>query len=372
MSNVVDLCGPIASTVGDCQDRVYGLVLTTKNFMEDVSEYTQIMVVQGGNIGEALDAFVQTRSRWTIDLMGGKGYELLRSFADEERNDLHKNLDLLQHKCDNFFNGAFHPFGFGANWHNLGLGLAYSLYYNMTLYPRDDYKYFIPMTTCTKADLERSFGAHTPETNFSRWNNSTINYKSLGADEFELVRQRMIMRSEYQDKGHFWWRSLLTYYAIRPNFRLRELIRRSSKATVPCISIHVRHSDKISESALFEFSEYMEHADQYRGKTGISGIYLMTDDDRVIKSTKDYRDFQFSYLNMARSNKGWEADRDAGVSRDQEEKIFLIDIFSAVQCQHSIVTYSSNVGRLIAEVAYAIRNREPDIVSLDEAWKMDP
>ncbi|KAG0006820.1 hypothetical protein BGZ80_005125 [Entomortierella chlamydospora] len=315
--------------------------------------------------------------------MGGRGYELLTSFADDERLGLHKELDRLQHRCDNFFNGAFHPFGFGANWHNLGLGLAHSLYYNMTLYPHDEYKYFIRMTTCTEEDLKRSFGAHPPETNFTRWNISTINFKSMGniatinvesmgSDEGDLLKRKTIIRSEYQDKGHFWWRSMLTYYLMRPNIGLRELIRQSSTVTTPCMSIHVRHSDKSSEAALIEFSKYMEHAERYRAKTQVSSVYLLTDDDEVIKSTKNYSDFQFHFLDMARSNKGWEADRDTGMSRDQQERTFLIDIFSAVRCQHSIVTYSSNVGRLIAEVAYAIRNREPNVVSLDEAWKMDP
>ncbi|KAF9343584.1 hypothetical protein BGX26_005503 [Mortierella sp. AD094] len=372
MANIVELCGPIAPPVGGCQDRVYGLILTTKEFMKEVSEYTQTMVVQGVDIGGELDDFVQTRSHWIIDVMGGRGYELLTSFADDKRLGLHKVLDRLQHRCDNFFNGAFHPFGFGTNWHNLGLGLAHSLYYNMTLYPRDEYKNFISMTTCTEEDLERSFGAHPPEMNFTRWNISTINFKSTGEDEGDLWSRRMIIRSEYQDKGHFWWRSMLTYYAIRPNFGLRELIRQSSTVTTPCMSIHVRHSDKGSESALIDFSKYMEHAEEYRANTGVSNVYLLTDDDEVIKSIKDYNNFQFHFLDVARSNKGWKADRDAGVSKDQQEKTFLIDIFSAVQCQHSIVTYSSNVGRLIAEVAYATQDREPDVVSLDEVWKMDP
>ncbi|KAI8599636.1 hypothetical protein EDD21DRAFT_355277 [Dissophora ornata] len=326
MTHVVELCGAIPMSTSNCQDRVYGIIVTTTEFLEEVSEYTHAMVVQGDDIGRELDDFVQTKSRWMIDAMGGRGYELLTSFVDQERLALQQELDQLQHRCDNFFSGAIHYLGFGAAWHNLGLGLAHGLYYNMTLYTVE-YKNFINITTCTEADLKRSFRAHPPETDFAQWSESTINFRSGGPDLGGLVPKRNIIKPEYQHKGHFWWRSMLTYYAIRPNSGLRELIRKSSTVKTPCISIHVRHSDKGSESPLIDFSKYMEQAERYRVKTGVSNVYLMTDDDQVIQSTKNYSDFQFHYQDLA---------------------------------------------RLLAEVAFAIRNREPDVVSLDEPWMLNP
>ncbi|KAF9353895.1 hypothetical protein BGX26_008344 [Mortierella sp. AD094] len=332
------------------------------------------MVVQGENIGAELDALVQTRSRWVIDLMGGKGYELLTSFADRDRLTLQKELDQLQHRCDRFFYGSIYPFGFGSSYHNLGLALAHSMFYNMTLYTPVEHKNFIRTTTCTEAHLDRSFSAHPPVTEYTKWDKSTINYKSLDVDVVQLMRTRTIITKEFGRKGHFWWRSMLTYYGIRPNFKLRELIRQTPSSTfqTPCISIHVRHSDKINETPLIDLSEYMKYAYRYRAKTGVSTIYLMTDDDEVIKSTKDFKEFQFYYMDMARSNKGWQADTSAGIPRDEQEKDFLVDVFSAARCEHVIATYSSNVGRLLGEVVYAIQGREPDVVSLDEKWLMDP
>ncbi|KAG0196546.1 hypothetical protein BGX28_009999 [Mortierella sp. GBA30] len=330
------------------------------------------MVVIGSDIGPALDDFVQTRSRWMIDLMGGRGYEVLTSFADTESLALHKELDDVQHRCERFFNGGINPYGFGSYWHTLGLALAHSLYYDMTFFPHGKHRNFIPMTTCTEEDMERSFAGHPPETNFSRWNVSTINLKSQETDVFKLAHRYLIIKSAYEDKGHFWWRSMLTYYAIRPNSRLRENIRQSSKAVLPCISIHVRHSDKNIEATLIGLADYMERASQYKERTGISQIYLMTDDDAVIQSTRNYTGFQFQYQDIVRSNKGWEADRDAGLSMDEQEEVFLLDLYSAARCQHNILTYSSNVGRLIGEVSYALGNREPDVASLDESWYMFP
>ncbi|KAG0352890.1 hypothetical protein BGZ54_002536 [Gamsiella multidivaricata] len=362
----------ILPSVGTCQDRTYGAIVTTKRFITEASNNTYTMIVQGKHLGKEMDNFVQTRSHWMIDTMGEKGYEALRSFADTERLALQKELDRLQHRCVRFFNGAVGFNGFGSNWHNLGLGLSYGLHYNMTLSPPHKFENFIPMTTCTYKEMERAFNEHSPELEYSRWNVSTVNFKSLREDVMLLMENVTIIRPEFQHKGHFWWRSMLTYYAVRPNFRMGKLIRQSAVVKTPCISIHVRHSDNFSEAKPIAFPEYMKQAALMRNRTGISNIYLMTDDEHVIKSTKHYPDFQLRYMNVTRSNKGWAVDRGKGLSMDYQERTFLVDLFSAVQCQHSIVTYSSNVGRLIAEVGYAIRNKEPDVVSMDMEWMMQP
>ncbi|KAF9342999.1 hypothetical protein BGX26_006457 [Mortierella sp. AD094] len=244
----------------------------------------------------------------------------------------------------------------------------------MTLYPLDKHEYFIGATTCTDAEMQKAFTEHPPETDFNKWGTFPTNFKSTGPDVHYLMWQINIIKPEFEDKGHFWWRSMLTYYVTRPNFKLREAIIKSAMVTTPCISIHVRHSDKVIEAALLDFSKYMEAATLYKSKTGISNIYLMTDDPGVISASKSsgYRDFQFHYLDLPRSNRGWNVDAQNGVSLDSQEKNFLVDVYSAAQCQHIIVTYSSNVGRLIAELAYATRNTVPDVASLDTEWVMYP
>src|SRR5690606_15718021 len=158
-----------------------------------------------------------------------------------------------------------------------------------------------------------------------------------------------------------------------PNAKMRELFRSRVTFSPPCMSIHVRHSDKVTEAPLIEFSKYMEKAEEYKNKSGISAIFLMTDDDEVIHSTKDYLGFHFYYYkDMPRTNKGWIWDTHDGIPRDLQEINFLMDVYSATRCQHSIVTYTSNVGRLIAEIIGAERNVEPDVVSMDSDWFMYP
>ncbi|KAF9560238.1 hypothetical protein EC968_006260 [Mortierella alpina] len=374
MTKLQKQCGHASFSVGSCQDRFYDLIVTTKDFLEAVSEHTNVMLVQGVGVGQAVDEFVQTRSRWLIDLMGRRGYERLTSFADPERLALHKELDRIQHRCDNFFYGSLHFHGFGSRWHTMTLALAYSLYHDMTLFIPNEHALFIPITSCTAADMERSFAYNPPVTSIKELNSSTINFKTpLKVDMLASLSNRTIILPKYESKGHYWWRAMLTYYAVRPNHRLRELIRRSSKALPPCIALHVRHSDKITEAQLFDLKDYMAQALQLRATSGASNIYLMTDDERVIESSQDYLpDFLFQYMDMMRSNQGWEKDIDAGLSRERQEEVFLTDLYSAVRCQQSVVTHSSNIGRLIAELSYATRNQEPEVVSLDEHWKMDP
>ncbi|KAF9390077.1 hypothetical protein CPB97_009974 [Podila verticillata] len=373
--NVADLvaaCGALVATIGSCQDRFYDRILVPTHAMETVSEHTHRMIVQGIDIGREVDVFVQTRSRWVIDTMGARGYEILTTFADKDRVALQQDLDRLQNRCDRFFNGVINPHGFGSYWHTLGLGLAYGLYYNMTLLTPDAPQNFIPLTTCSEADMKRAFRAYPPETKYTQWNNSTINFKSRKTDVNILATNGTLIMPEYAVRGYHWWRSVLTYYAVRPNAHMRETIRNAPTFATPCMAIHVRHSDKAFEAQLLDFSRYMEEAKRFKAETGISSVYLMTDDDQVIQSTKNYSDFQFHYRDVPRTNQGWIADVQAGISKKQQEVDFLIDIYSAARCQRIVVTYSSNVGRLISELAYAMGNKEPDVVSLDEGWKMDP
>ena len=375
MTELTHVCGSMSvTTLGDCQDRFYTQIVVPSHAIDAVSDHTYNMVVQGAHVGDDVDRFVQKHSRWVIDIWGVKGYEVLTTFEDKDRTSLHQHLDLLQNQCERFFSGGIESYGFGSSWHNEGLALAYALYRSMTLFSPSKREFFIPITTCTENDMKRSFETHPPETDYGKWDNTTFNYKSIGeTDVWDLYRNNGIILPEFEAKGYFWWRSMLTYYLIRPNAHMREMFRGEVDVANPCISIHVRHSDKAAEAQLFEFSRYMEEAEQFRNKTGTTNIFLMTDDDLVVQSSKNYTNFRFLYRDVLRSNQGWIDDVTTGrQSRTQQELDFLLDVYSAARCQHSVLTYSSNVGRLIAEIVYATRNKEPDVVSLDYGWIMSP
>ncbi|GJJ74825.1 glycoprotein 6-alpha-L-fucosyltransferase [Entomortierella parvispora] len=337
-----------------------------------MSDHGHTMVLEGDNYGAELDSFVQKKSHWMIDAFGVKGYERLTTYTDRDRASIQHDLDQLQNRCERFFSGAVNPNGFGSNWHSLSLGLALGLYHDMTLLTPEQPKNFINMTTCTSEIMESVFVAHPPETNYTLWDSSTVNFRSPGWDVWDIMTNKTIIKDRYHSKGLFWWRSMLTYYVTRPNAQMRQLIRESPKFPTPCIAIHVRHSDKRKEAELLDLPAYMEKAKKYKAKTGISDIYLMTDDENVIQSTKDFPDFKFHYRDVPRTNQGWVADMEAGITKEQQEINFILDVQSAAHCQKFIVTYSSNVGRLIAELAYALQDQEPDVDSLDSEWEVNP
>ncbi|KAG0312934.1 hypothetical protein BGZ97_010684 [Linnemannia gamsii] len=373
---LVDICGDFEASIGSCQDQTYGSIVTTKDYIVDVSEHTLRIIVQGHGpeFGAAVDSFVQRRSRWIVDLLHGGGYELLTTVEDPRRLAYMAQLDLIQHRCTNFFNGATNGNGFGSKWHTVALGLSFGLYYNMTLKTPEVLNNFIPLTSCTEEDMERAFKNSPPEHVFANWTASTINFQTIGDDLSDMVPKSYPLTKTpgFDDKDLFWLRSMVSYYATRPNYRLREQFRQHSTIQTPCMSIHVRHSDKHWEAELLEFPDYMVKAEEYRSQTDVSNIYLMSDDGEVIQSTEQYKNFRFQYLDVPRINESWYIERERGVPMAILERDFLLEVYAAAQCEHQILTYSSNVGRLIGEIAYATRNEPPSLVSLDYKWSMWP
>ncbi|KAH7054907.1 hypothetical protein BKA57DRAFT_489743 [Linnemannia elongata] len=373
---LVDICGDFSASTGDCQDKTYGSIVTTKDHIADVSEHTLRIIVQGegSELGDAVDKFVQRRSRWIVDIMQGHGYELLTTFDDHRRIAFMSQLDLIQHRCSNFFNGAINDNGFGSKWHTVALGLSFGLYHNMTLKTPEVLSNFIPLTSCTEADMERAFKKSPPEHLFSNWTRSTINFQTINYDLTDMVGQSYVKTNTpgFEDQDLFWLRAMVAYYATRPNYQFREQFRQYSPIQTPCMSVHVRHSDKHSEAPLLEFPDYMSKAEDYRRQTGVSNVYIMSDDGKVIRSTKQYKNFRFQYLDVPRPNEAWYAEKERGMPVDMLERDFLLDVYAAAQCEHQILTYSSNVGRLIGELSYVLRNKEPSLVSLDSEWLMWP
>ncbi|KAF9929711.1 hypothetical protein FBU30_001279 [Linnemannia zychae] len=372
----IDICGEFQASVSSCQDKNYGTIITTKDHIEDVSEHTLRIVVQGEGVelGEAIDNFVQKRSRWMVDITQGNGYELLTTFDDPRRLAYMSQLDLIQYQCTNFFRGGINGNGFGSRWHTVSLGLSFGLYYNMTYLTPEVLNNFIPLTSCTEADMKRAFNKNPPEHEWANWTKSTTNFQMSNDGILDMAALAKVVTKApgFEDKDLFWLRSMVAYYAVRPNYLFRNQFQQHSPIQTPCMSIHVRHADKRFEAKLLEFPDYMEKAEEYRRNTGVSNIYLMSDDGNVIKSTEDYKDFQFQYLDTPRQNEAWYTIKAQGVPMGILERNFLMEIMAAAQCEHQILTYSSNVGRLIGELAYALRNKEPSVVSLDQGWWMWP
>jgi Alpha-(1,6)-fucosyltransferase N- and catalytic domains len=356
----------------NCTDKIYNIIVTTVNELEKIEQYAQDYIFVYGHDGKAIDNFIEKYSYWDVNIIAIDNFEILKSHkSDPDIYKLLKHIDSKQHTCINFFAGSINPHGFGSAWHTSGLALAHSIYYNMTFWPINKSNFFIRTTPCTQFDIEQSWLKYSYETHYSKLSKTTVNYRSLSKDVNTLIRNKNIILDDYKNKGLMWWRSILTYYTIRPNYKTREIIRKESDIiSNNCIAIHVRHSDKYEEAKLINLEEYITVARKIKMIHKIDNIYLMTDDpDVIVSATEKYSsEFNINYLPINRSNKGWKYDMMNGIDKETQEIQFITDVFLASNCIHAIVTYSSNVGRLIAEIMYAKQGIPPSVISLDTEW----
>ncbi|KAI1290645.1 hypothetical protein EDD11_009134 [Mortierella claussenii] len=562
MTQLVQQCGTIsAESIGRCQDRMYGLVLTRQEHLYQMSPFAAYaLVLQHGQwketeeeevekerkgrdkdqsqaqdlqksqerdrVGVELDLFVQKRSRWVIDPLAGPGYEVLTASKDSKRELFHRQLDDFQYRCTRFFYGTVtapkastrtttrgvgtldaEVDEFWSRFETAGWELGHALYHEMTLFRSEQKqeqeqeqeqaqkteRMFLPLTNCTDINVARSFWLRAPETNYTRLNRKTINYQSEQVDGVQNVEAvetklrtrtgRIPVRKEFERKSPLWWRSMLTYYGMRPNAKMRAHLRRQflalttiadagtgrvashvvgtpgsdsksnttstlllstvnttsqlnltvhSKPTstptwnTSCIGIYMRarygplssYNNKSTEvipsqvpsqySSLLE--PYMEHARRYRDQTGVSTIYMMLlDDDYGLETVTEaekqglFKEFTIQYQGSERrwssserrrvehgreregqgneqGRRRWRQRRQGPSTilgqileqeQDQERK-GLTDMMLMARCEHLIVRdLNSPASRLVVELRYAMTDRKPSVVLVDDEEKID-
>ncbi|KAK3842097.1 MAG: hypothetical protein J3R72DRAFT_490817 [Linnemannia gamsii] len=140
-------------------------------------------MVERREFEDVIDKFVQRRSRWMVDFTQGDGYELLTTFEDTLRLAFMLQLDHIKHRCANFFNGAVNSAGFGSKWHTVALGLS-----------------FASIRQLEQVDHQLS----------DNWRGPPL----------LALADLMTKTPGYEDKDTFWLRSMLSYYATRPNYQL--------------------------------------------------------------------------------------------------------------------------------------------------------
>lgn len=190
---------------------------------------------------------------------------------------------------------------------------------------------------------------------------------------------------------------------VSPTFSLREFIGKTTRQVFKenyqprCISIHVRHGDKIKESNIFPFKYYADVLQtllkqqkiegynklNYRAFDEITEIFIMTDDQISInealewnkKTMKEKYNIHWvegvdrmNYQDIAHYAFDPKSDRiDHGMLMHTEAVI-------ASRCELFIGTMSSNVGRAISELQgaqYEFNGKNIKYVSLDMEYYKD-
>ena len=182
------------------------------------------------------------------------------------------------------------------------------------------------------------------------------------------------------DNKFYWWRAVSSAFLLRPNEDTLALLRKHHdldlSPTDNCISLFVRHADKVMEMELLPFQTYADTAkmmiekeyslkpemsntigsDQKDGSNG--AIFLSTDDPDVINQAEEWSKanhwkVQYTHLfdratQTARLD--WDAQHKKGtraVHDDLEYFSMLLNLEYSVQCESWVCTLASNSCRYV-------------------------
>lgn len=161
-------------------------------------------------------------------------------------------------------------------------------------------------------------------------------------------------------------------FAMQPSAALAEHIRRVRAALRirhPYIAIHVRHGDKRSEARLFPLSRYMDECSKFRRRYNVSTIFVMTDDERVIReavSRYAAQGWAIHYAAMPRLNSDIKRSiRKGQIAASNVTLHTMADVHIAAHADFYVGTLSSNLGRLVLHMQHALYGRVGPYVSLD-------
>ena len=100
-----------------------------------------------------------------------------------------------------------------------------------------------------------------------------------------------------------WWNGLLSQFIIRPNQYLQQFIDQSRKQfqfQSPIVGVHIRRTDKVEESKLFNIDQYMIKVKLFfdnlaKRKINIKRrVFVVTDEPQLINQLKSkYTNYQF-------------------------------------------------------------------------------
>lgn len=142
--------------------------------------------------------------------------------------------------------------------------------------------------------------------------------------------------------------------------------------------MHVRRTDKIvqKEAKIVPVEKYFDRLQQFynenpaAGAASVKRVFLATDDtDLIAESRKKYPQYTF-VVNEVAAKGAADVDKRSKFP-GMVETIF--DILMLAECDVQIVTFSSNIGRLLLELGMYNKNGDAErvVISMDEKWKYE-
>ena len=89
-----------------------------------------------------------------------------------------------------------------------------------------------------------------------------------------------------------WYVAQFVAYTIQYNDTFREVADRFARKIgfrSECVGVHVRQTDKATETKLFELRDYMGHVEAYFERYPVKAkcVYLITDEMKILKEAKE-------------------------------------------------------------------------------------
>eukprot|EP00741_Cyanophora_paradoxa_P024349 tig00021763_g23513.t1 len=177
-------------------------------------------------------------------------------------------------------------------------------------------------------------------------------------------------------------------FLLRSNARgaawLEEGLRAAGLAPgAPCVSIHVRRQDKRSEARPLPLARYVERAEPFLRALNTTLFFVATDEAAVLREEAGAYGPRYTFLHAPDKDRAVglrprepPAERRRGGTRTREWKAAMVDVVALATCGASVVTFSSNIGRLVAELATFLRHNHTrvrgEVVSLDDTFFLPP
>lgn len=179
------------------------------------------------------------------------------------------------------------------------------------------------------------------------------------------------------ERWYYWWRAQSAAYIVRPTARTRNEIaarkRRyfgGERIRAGTISVHVRHGDKDTETALVEDQVYLRVAEEMRGAqesaknvTAAGGeslrhqIFLSTEDPGTVAAFHADAEWDVQATKVTRKLPGNLTTLEITAQGNPYEEMLnsLMNLDLALQCDGFVGTLSSNWCRLIEELRATVR-----------------
>uniref|UniRef100_H2Y0J1 GT23 domain-containing protein n=1 Tax=Ciona intestinalis TaxID=7719 RepID=H2Y0J1_CIOIN len=172
-----------------------------------------------------------------------------------------------------------------------------------------------------------------------------------------------------------WWIGHVMNYFLRPQQLVEDeftSVKREIQFAHPIVGIHIRRRDKISEAPYYDLERYMDHVESWYGRyfmkhpseNVIRRVYLATDASEVVEEAK-IRYPKYAFITALGKLFKESQNRQSASA----VKCIWYDVLLLRDCDFAVVTFSSNVGRLVYELKQnSTSDQTYSVLSLDDRY----